>query len=137
MGVGLDGGGQGLVVGAGLDGGGRGLVVGWGLMVGGCGLVAGAGLDGGGRGLVVGAGLDGGGRGLTCVKSSVSQVRASRLRTWRSDWKSSWMLRRNCSSSSPQVAREYRIRDCTMNLKRYSSAWGRGGRMTSSHQPAG
>jgi len=39
------------------------------------------------------------------------------------DWKSSWMLDRNCSSSIPQVAREYKILDCTINLKRYSNAW--------------
>lgn len=38
------------------------------------------------------------------------------------DWKSSWMLALNCSSSIPQVAREYRMRDWTMNLKRYSKA---------------
>lgn len=39
------------------------------------------------------------------------------------EWKSSWMLDRNCSSSIPHVALEYRILDCTMNLKRYSKAW--------------
>lgn len=43
------------------------------------------------------------------------------------DWKSSWMLALNCSSSIPQVAREYRMRDWTMNLKRYSKACRGGG----------
>lgn len=60
---------------------------------------------------------------LTCVNTRFSELRLSRLRTKRIDWKSSWMLARNCSSSIPQVALEYRIRDWTMNLNRYSNAW--------------
>lgn len=61
---------------------------------------------------------------LTCVNTRFSELRLSRLRTKRIDWKSSWMLALNCSSSIPQVALEYRIRDWTMNLNRYSRAWG-------------
>lgn len=61
---------------------------------------------------------------LTCVNTRFSELRLSRLRTKRIDWKSSWMLALNCSSSIPQVALEYRIRDWTMNLNRYSNAWG-------------
>lgn len=60
--------------------------------------------------------------GLTWVRIAVSELRLSRLSTKRIDWKSSWILARNWSSSIPQVAREYRMRDCTMNLKRYSKA---------------
>lgn len=61
---------------------------------------------------------------LTWVNTRFSELRLSRLRTKRMDWKRSWMLARNWSSSIPQVALEYRIRDWTMNLKRYSRAWG-------------
>lgn len=60
---------------------------------------------------------------LTCVNTRFSELRLSRLRTKRIDWKRSWMLALNCSSSIPQVALEYRIRDWTMNLNRYSRAW--------------
>lgn len=60
---------------------------------------------------------------LTCVNTRFSELRLSRLRTKRMDWKSSWMLALNCSSSIPQVALEYRIRDWTMNLNKYSRAW--------------
>lgn len=48
---------------------------------------------------------------LTCVNTRFSELRLSRLKTKRIDWKSSWMLALNCSSSIPQVALEYRIRD--------------------------
>lgn len=38
------------------------------------------------------------------VKMRVSELLLSKLSTNLMDWKSSWMLERNCSSSIPQVA---------------------------------
>ncbi|TNN34873.1 hypothetical protein EYF80_054960 [Liparis tanakae] len=57
----------------------------------------------------------------TCVNTRFSELRLSRLRTKRMDWKSSCTLALNCSSSMPQVALEYRMRDWTMNLNRQKS----------------
>lgn len=42
----------------------------------------------------------------TCVKMRVSELLLSKLSTNLMDWKSSWMLERNCSSSIPHVALE-------------------------------
>lgn len=60
---------------------------------------------------------------LTWVKIWLSELWLSRLSIKWIDWKSSWILARNWSSSIPQVARKYRIRDRTINLKRYSKAY--------------